>query len=77
MYRDDFYSLDKFTALSFTAASVSSPMRCIQILRMNQPIKFGIKGSNSLVDHFTILSAVHTWEFVYDLVATGSNYQLH
>jgi hypothetical protein len=41
-----------------------------------------MKGSNELVDRlaalcFTARSAIHAWEFVYDLSAVGSNYQLH
>jgi hypothetical protein len=41
-----------------------------------------MKGSKSLVDHLTALcfmasNAVHEWEFVYDLSAVGTNYQLH
>jgi hypothetical protein len=27
--------------------------------------------------HFTVSSAVHAWEFLYDLSATGGSYQLH
>jgi hypothetical protein len=43
---------------------------------------FGMKESNLLVDHLTALrfmasSVVHAWEFVYELSAAGSSYQLH
>jgi hypothetical protein len=39
-----------------------------------------MKEYNYLVDLYTVLcytagSAVHTWEFVYDFLVAGSNYQ--
>jgi coenzyme F420-reducing hydrogenase gamma subunit len=46
LYREDFNSLDKFMALHFTVAGVPPAARRIQILLMNQPITFGMKGSN-------------------------------
>jgi hypothetical protein len=46
LYREVFNSLDEFTALRFTAAGVSPAARRTRILLMNQPITFGMKGSN-------------------------------
>jgi hypothetical protein len=43
IYREE---LDEFTALRFTAAGAPPAARLIQILPMNQPITFGMKGSN-------------------------------
>jgi hypothetical protein len=45
-YREDFNSLDEFTALHFTVAGVPPAARLIRTLQMNQPVMFGIKGSN-------------------------------
>jgi hypothetical protein len=42
IYRED---LVEFTALRFTAAGAPPAARRIQILPMNQPITFGMKGS--------------------------------
>jgi hypothetical protein len=39
-YRDDFYLVDEFTSLHFTAAGVLLAMRHTRILLMNQPIMF-------------------------------------
>jgi hypothetical protein len=82
IYKEDFKSLDKFMALRFTEAGVPPATRHIQIFLMNQPITFGMKGSNYFVDCLTVLyyrvsSAVHAREFVYDLSAVGSSYQVH
>jgi hypothetical protein len=43
---------------------------------------FEMKRSNYLVDrlmalYFTVSCAVYAWEFVHDLSAVGSGYQLH
>jgi hypothetical protein len=43
---EDFYSLDEFTALRFTAAGEPPVAWRIRILPMNRPITFGMKGSN-------------------------------
>jgi hypothetical protein len=45
-YRENFYSLDEFTALHLTAAGAPPAMRCIRILPMNKLITYGMKGSN-------------------------------
>jgi hypothetical protein len=46
IHREVFNSLDKFMALRFTVAGVPPADRRIQILPINQPITFGMKGSN-------------------------------
>jgi hypothetical protein len=43
MYREDFNSLDEFTALRFTVTGVPPAARRLRILPMNQPITFGMK----------------------------------
>jgi hypothetical protein len=43
IYREDFKSLDEFTALRFTATGAPLAVRCIRILPMNQLIMFGMK----------------------------------
>jgi hypothetical protein len=85
MYRDIFKAIDEFTALRFTAIGASPAAKRKRILHMTQhalPISFGMKENNYLVNLYTILcytagSAVHAWEFVYDLSAVGRNYQRH
>jgi hypothetical protein len=41
IYREDFKSVDKFTALRFMAAGALPAMRCMQILPTNQMITVG------------------------------------
>jgi hypothetical protein len=43
IYREDFSSLDEFTALHFTMTGAPPAARCMRILLMNQPLKFGMK----------------------------------
>jgi hypothetical protein len=43
---EDFYLVEEFTALRFTAAGASLTARCTRILPMYQLITFGMKGSN-------------------------------
>jgi hypothetical protein len=43
MYRDNFFSLDEFTALRFTVTGAPPAARLMRILPMNQPITFGMK----------------------------------
>jgi hypothetical protein len=45
LYREDFKSLDEFTALRITAAGVLPAARRIRTLLMNQLVTFGRKGS--------------------------------
>jgi hypothetical protein len=53
IHRDDFYLLDEFTALLFTAADAPLAARCIRILPTNQhawrPISFGMKQLKSQI----------------------------
>jgi hypothetical protein len=42
-YREDFNSIDEFTALRFTPTGAPPATRHMQILQMNQWIMFGIK----------------------------------
>jgi hypothetical protein len=43
IYREDFSSLDEFTALRFTATGALPAARCMRILLMNQLLTFGMK----------------------------------
>jgi hypothetical protein len=72
-------------ALRFTAIGAPPDARRIRILPMNQHawwlITFGIMG-NKFMDRLTALcfkasSAVHGWEFSYELSVVGGSYQLH
>jgi hypothetical protein len=81
-----FNFLDEFTTPRFTVIGASFAARRVRLLLMNQhawwPITFGMKESNQCVDRLTVLSFTassefHAWEFVYDLSAAGSCYQLH
>jgi hypothetical protein len=42
-YREDFNSLDEFTAMRFMVTGALPAMRRMRILPMNQPITFGMK----------------------------------
>jgi hypothetical protein len=55
IYREDFKSLDEFTAMRFTGTGAPPAARSIRNVPMNKPITFGMKGSNSPVDLFTAL----------------------
>jgi hypothetical protein len=64
---------------SFLSSIVRQVQRVFLTLLTGSRITFGMKGSVDRLTAlcFTAMGAVHAWEFVYDLSAVVSSYQLH